>query len=73
MNERNLASIGSTGNFYTPQKVDVWKMIIKDDANKYQIETEEKRIKKKLSQADYKSYLDRQMDQHKATEKLRRG
>ncbi len=49
----------------------MWKLIIKDEANKHQIETEEKKIKKRLSQADYKSYLDRQMVQHKAKESLR--
>jgi hypothetical protein len=48
------------------QKLDVWKLLIKDEAEKFLIESEEKRMKKKMTQADYKSYLDRQMDQHKA-------
>jgi len=39
--------------------MDVWKLLIKDEAEKFLIESEEKRQKKKMTQADYKSYLDR--------------
>jgi len=44
----------------------VWKLLIRDEAEKYLIENEEKLQKKKMTQADYKSYLDRQIDQHQA-------
>lgn len=40
--------------------------MLKDDVNRFQIETEEKKLKKRNTQADYKSYLERQMDHHKA-------
>ena len=45
--------------------------MIKEDAQRYQIESEEKRQLKKNHQQDYKSYLDRQMDQHRLQELLR--
>ena len=51
--------------------MDVWKLLIKDEAEKFLIESEEKRQKKKMTQADYKSYLDRQIDQHHAQKHLK--
>jgi hypothetical protein len=48
------------------QQLDVWKLLIKDEAEKFLIESEEKRMKKKNTQADYKNYLDKQIDQHRA-------
>lgn len=55
------------------QKLDVWKLLIKDEAEKFLVESEEKRLKKKTTQADYKSYLDRQMDQNKAQQHLKKA
>jgi hypothetical protein len=48
------------------QKLDVWKLLIRDEAERFLVESEEKKMKKKMTQADYKSYLDRQMDLNKA-------
>ena len=45
--------------------MDVWKIMIRDDASKFQQETAEKKIQKVTNQADYRSYLDKQMDHFK--------
>lgn len=46
--------------------LDAWKLMIKDDVRRFENETEEKKIKKRMMQADYKNYLERQMDHHRA-------
>ena len=51
----------------------MWKLLIKDEAEKFIVESEEKRLKKKTTQADYKSYLDRQIDQNKAQQHLKKA
>lgn len=38
-------------------KIDMWKFMIRDDANRFKIETEEKQVEKKIHQASYKLYL----------------
>ena len=40
--------------------------MIRDDANRFMQEQEDKKLKKKMVQADYKSYLDRQVEHVKA-------
>lgn len=47
-------------------KMNLWKVLIRDDAARFQQETEDKKTKKKVTQADYKSYLDRQMEHARA-------
>ena len=54
-NKNQMSSRGPSDN----EKMDIWKVLIRDDANRFQKETEDRKVKKKLTQADYKSYLDR--------------
>ena len=42
-------NFGSTLNNKQDDRLDVWKLIIKDDANRFQIENQEKVIRKKLT------------------------
>jgi hypothetical protein len=43
-------------------KLDMWKFMIRDDANRFKIENEEKQVEKKIHQASYKLYLEKQME-----------
>lgn len=49
----------------------MWKVLIRDDANRFQIENEEKRLKKRNNQVDYRSYLDKQMEHVRAQQVAR--
>lgn len=49
----------------------MWKVLIRDDANRFQIENEEKRLRKRNNQVDYRSYLDKQMEQVRAQQVAR--
>lgn len=48
-----------------PQKLDVWKVMIREDVKRFKQETEDREAKRKTLQADYRSYLDRQLELQK--------
>ena len=51
-------------------KLDMWKFMIRDDANRFKIENEEKQVEKKIHQASYKLYLEKQMENQRQTNQL---
>jgi hypothetical protein len=44
--------------------------MIRDDANRFQQELEEKKMKKRITQGDYRSFLDRQVEHVRAQNEL---